>query len=85
MRQGNRSGIDAYAIPVARTWPTGQKSAGGLHWYLHHPWRDFDVQYRILTAILLAIPLVLTGCNTLEGAGEDVQEAGEEMEEAGDE
>jgi predicted small secreted protein len=43
------------------------------------------VQYRILTAILLAIPLFLTGCNTLEGAGKDVQEAGEEMEEAGEE
>jgi predicted small secreted protein len=52
---------------------------------MHLTWRNLDVRYRILMAILLAIPLFLTGCNTLEGAGQDVQDAGEEMEEAGDE
>jgi predicted small secreted protein len=35
----------------------------------------------ILTAFLLTAPLVLTGCNTMEGAGEDMEQAGEEMEE----
>ncbi len=52
---------------------------------MHFPWRNLDVRYRILMAILLAIPLFLTGCNTLEGAGEDVQDAGETMEDAGEE
>ncbi|WP_447968029.1 entericidin A/B family lipoprotein [Nitrospira sp. M1] len=32
--------------------------------------------------LLLAVFLFSTGCNTLEGAGEDIQDAGEEMEDA---
>ena len=43
------------------------------------------MRYRILMAIMLAIPLFLTGCNTLEGAGEEVADAGETMEDAGEE
>lgn len=43
------------------------------------------MRYRALMAILLAIPLFLTGCNTLEGAGEDIENAGEELEDAGEE
>jgi len=43
------------------------------------------MRYRILAALLLAIPLVLlNGCNTLAGAGKDVQKAGQSMENAGD-
>ena len=36
----------------------------------------------ILMAAVLAAPLALTACNTLEGAGKDIQAAGEEIEEA---
>ncbi len=35
-------------------------------------------------ALLAALMLATTGCNTLEGAGEDVQEAGEEIQDAAD-
>ena len=35
-------------------------------------------------ALLVALMLATTGCNTLEGAGEDVQEAGEEIQDAAD-
>ncbi|GJL50000.1 entericidin A/B family lipoprotein [Candidatus Nitrospira salsa] len=34
--------------------------------------------------LLLSVLLFATGCNTLEGAGEDVQEAGEEVQDAAD-
>ena len=34
--------------------------------------------------LLVAIMLAAAGCNTLEGAGEDVQRAGEEIEDAAD-
>lgn len=37
--------------------------------------------YTWLSAVALA--LLLAGCNTLEGFGEDVQDAGGAMEEAG--
>ena len=32
--------------------------------------------------ILIAAVLVLAGCNTLEGAGKDIQKAGEKIEDA---
>ena len=32
--------------------------------------------------ILIAAVLVLSGCNTLEGAGKDIQKAGEKIEDA---
>ncbi|HNP27843.1 MAG: entericidin A/B family lipoprotein [Nitrospira sp.] len=35
-------------------------------------------------AVLLISLLVMTGCNTMEGAGEDVQKAGEKIEKAAD-
>ncbi|MDT3778748.1 entericidin A/B family lipoprotein [Nitrospira sp. MA-1] len=35
-------------------------------------------------AVLLIALLAMTGCNTMEGAGEDVQKAGEEIEKAAD-
>lgn len=35
-------------------------------------------------AVLLIAALGMTGCNTMEGAGEDVQKAGEEIEKAAD-
>mgnify|MGYP000244665091 FL=1 len=34
--------------------------------------------------LLIALMLATTGCNTLEGAGEDVQRAGEEIQDAAD-
>lgn len=34
--------------------------------------------------LLVAIALASTGCNTMEGAGEDVQRAGEEIEDSAD-
>ena len=39
------------------------------------------MKYTILSVFLLTAPMVLTGCNTMEGAGEDMEEAGEELEE----
>lgn len=67
-------------------WPqSGQESAPVYTDRCTFLWRGINVRYRILTAILLAIPLFLTGCNTLEGAGEDVQNAGDKMEDMGEE
>lgn len=34
--------------------------------------------------LVLALMLAATGCNTLEGAGKDIQSAGEEIEDAAD-
>jgi len=34
----------------------------------------------IAIALFAAAPLVVTGCNTIEGAGEDLQEASNEVE-----
>ena len=39
---------------------------------------------RMCGVLLVAMMLATTGCNTLEGAGEDVQEAGEEIQDAAD-
>ena len=39
------------------------------------------MKYTILSVFLLTAPLALTGCNTMEGAGEDIEAAGEAMEE----
>lgn len=36
----------------------------------------------MLAIAAFALPLALTGCNTVEGAGEDLQEASEATEEA---
>lgn len=38
----------------------------------------------VLSLGLLVGSLSLAGCNTMEGAGEDIQRAGEELEEAAD-
>jgi predicted small secreted protein len=35
-----------------------------------------------MIAVLFAAALTLTGCNTLEGMGEDIQKAGESIEKA---
>jgi predicted small secreted protein len=35
-----------------------------------------------LATVLLASTLLLSGCNTAEGVGDDVEEAGEEVEDA---
>ncbi|MCG7601403.1 entericidin A/B family lipoprotein [Halomonas sp. McH1-25] len=35
-----------------------------------------------LTFALLMAATVLTGCNTLEGAGEDIEQGGEEIQDA---
>lgn len=37
---------------------------------------------RSFAAVLLASTLLLSGCNTAEGIGDDVEEAGEEVEDA---
>ncbi|MCF8707743.1 entericidin A/B family lipoprotein [Rhizorhapis sp. SPR117] len=39
---------------------------------------------KILAALLLTGALFVTACNTVEGAGEDVQSAGEAVENAAD-
>ena len=39
---------------------------------------------KILAALLLSGALVLSACNTVEGAGKDVQSAGEAVEDAAD-
>ena len=36
------------------------------------------------TLLLLCVTLALSACNTVEGAGRDIQAAGEEIEEAAD-
>lgn len=36
----------------------------------------------IFLSILLAIPFALSACNTLEGAGKDLERAGEEIQES---
>jgi predicted small secreted protein len=42
-----------------------------------------NVKHYVWGVILIAL-LAMTGCNTLEGAGEDVQKAGEKIEKAAD-
>lgn len=37
-----------------------------------------------LAGLMLAFAAVLSGCNTVEGAGKDVEEAGEEIQDAAD-
>ena len=45
-----------------------------------------SVIHKILWPIIAAIlSLLVAGCNTLEGAGEDVEEAGEAVQEVADE
>jgi entericidin A len=41
---------------------------------------------RYLALLLLALfsATLLSGCNTIEGAGKDIEEAGEEIEDAAD-
>ncbi|MCA9310813.1 MAG: entericidin A/B family lipoprotein [Phycisphaerales bacterium] len=36
----------------------------------------------LLLAAALAIPLALSGCNTMEGAGKDIEAAGESVQDA---
>jgi predicted small secreted protein len=36
----------------------------------------------ILTALLLSLGFMLTGCNTVKGVGQDIQRAGEKLEDA---
>lgn len=35
----------------------------------------------VLNLLLLSFATALTGCNTVRGAGEDIEEAGEEIQE----
>jgi len=39
---------------------------------------------KIITAFLLGSSLILAACNTVEGAGRDVQSAGKAVEDAAD-
>ncbi|MGJ8653161.1 MAG: entericidin A/B family lipoprotein [Opitutaceae bacterium] len=39
---------------------------------------------RIIAATLIASLIVLTGCNTMRGLGEDVESLGEKMQNAGE-
>lgn len=39
---------------------------------------------RLLAAALIVSALVLSGCNTMKGLGEDVEQLGEKMQSAGD-
>jgi predicted small secreted protein len=36
--------------------------------------------HMLLLAAILAVPLALSACNTVEGAGQDIKKAGEWME-----
>ncbi|GHC15369.1 entericidin A/B family lipoprotein [Aidingimonas halophila] len=38
----------------------------------------------VLTFALLMVTSVLAGCNTMEGAGEDIERGGEEIQESAD-
>lgn len=42
-----------------------------------------NTKYYVWGVILIAL-LAITGCNTMEGAGEDVQKAGKSIEKAAD-
>ena len=37
-----------------------------------------------IVAVLIASPLALTACNTVEGAGQDIKKGGEKIERAAD-
>jgi entericidin A len=41
-------------------------------------------RYIILLATILTISFLLAGCNTIKGAGKDIQKAGEAIEDAVD-
>lgn len=40
---------------------------------------------RILTVVVLALPLLAAACNTMEGLGQDIQKGGENLERSADE
>lgn len=42
-----------------------------------------NINHYVWGVLLIAL-LAITGCNTMEGAGEDVQKAGETIEKAAD-
>jgi predicted small secreted protein len=44
-----------------------------------------SISYALLLLMVLAAQLSLTGCNTLSGAGEDIQSAGETIEDTAEE
>jgi predicted small secreted protein len=45
---------------------------------------DDEMTKKILTALLLTGSLMVAACNTVEGAGKDVQSAGQAVENAAD-
>jgi entericidin B len=48
----------------------------------NHVKEDMMKKIWTLTFTLLMAATVLTGCNTMEGAGEDIERGGEEIQEA---
>lgn len=46
--------------------------------------RPFTRFIRPVTLLGIAFFLLITGCNTIEGAGKDIERAGEEVQEAVD-
>jgi predicted small secreted protein len=51
--------------------------------YLTQRRRKMNVKRYVWGVLMIAL-LAMTGCNTMEGAGEDVQKAGKSIEKAAD-
>jgi predicted small secreted protein len=48
----------------------------------NHSSEELSAMKTIATATLFAFALLLAGCNTIRGAGQDIQKAGEKIEDA---
>jgi entericidin B len=48
--------------------------------YAHERRKEKKMTHRIWLALLLAITAITAGCNTMEGAGKDIERGGEKIQ-----
>jgi predicted small secreted protein len=69
---GTKPGPGAFTRRLARRFPASALERQETH------------MRKILAIFALSTSLALAACNTVEGAGEDIQSAGQAVEDAGD-
>lgn len=58
------------------------QSGRGVPGHIAHFAKEKTMRNRILLAVLLAITAVSAGCNTIAGAGKDIERGGENIQKA---